>query len=195
MRGARGLSFWRCGVIGSSEFEAINDEKVDAEVGPDQVWRRYGWEKIVAPYESGYVDGAHSDAAGGLFSEFTGASGHLIKHINARADGDTVWAIWRPDLPARGVYEISVYVPGLHATTHQARYHVHGMVGMGGEVLVRLDQNRYYNQWVPLVAFEFERKPEGGQVNLTNLTGETGKEVAFTAVRWRQILEQRPASS
>lgn len=192
VRGAGGLSYWRIGVIGSPAYTTINNEKVDAEVGSDGVWRRYGWEKIVAPNEAGYADGVHTgEALSSVFTEFTSVRGDTIKYKKARSDADTVWAMWRPELPVRGTYEVSVFVPGLHATTHEARYHVHGMVGYGGEVLVRLDQSRYANQWVPLVDFEFETSPEGAQVNLTDLTGESDKEVAFTAVRWRQVLEQR----
>lgn len=192
VRGAKGLSYWRIGVISSAAYVTINNEKVDAEVGPDGVWRRYGWEKIVAPYEAGYADGTHTgEASSSVFTELTSVRGDRIKYKRTRADSDTVWAMWRPDLPARGVYEVSVFMPGQHATTRDARYHVHGMVGYGGEVLVRLDQSRYANQWVPLVQFEFEQKPEGAQVNLTDLTSEGDREIAFTAVRWRQVLEQR----
>jgi hypothetical protein len=192
VRGASGLSYWRIGVIGPTAYATIHKEKVDSEVGPDGVWRRYGWEKIVAPGDSGYADGTHTgETSRSVFSELTSVRGDTIKHKQTHTNYDTVWAMWRPDLPARGMYEISVFVPGQHATTHEARYHIHGIVGMGGEVLVRLDQDRYDNQWVPLVVFEFEQKPEGAQVNLTDLTSETGKEIAFTAVRWRQVLEQR----
>lgn len=192
VRGASGLSYWRFGVIGSTQYTAINREKVDTEVGPDGVWRRYGWEKIITPYEKGYVDGTHTgETSSSVFTELTSVRGDTIKYKKTRADNDTVWAMWRPDLPTRGIYEISVFMPGQHASTHQARYHIHGVVGMGGEVLVRLDQARYYNQWVPLVALEFEQTPKGAQVNLTDLTYEAGKEIAFTAVRWRQVIEQR----
>lgn len=192
VRGARGLSYWRIGVIGANAYATINAEKVDAEIGPDGVWRRYGWEKIVAPYETGYADGTHTgEASGNVFAEFTSVRGDSIRHKVTRADLDTVWAMWRPSLPARGTYEVSVFVPDEHATTHEARYHIHGVIGMGGEVLVRLDQSRYHNQWVPLVVLEFDKIPEGAQVNLTDLTSEAGREIAFTAVRWRQVLEQR----
>ncbi len=191
VRGATGLSYWRIGVIGPMEYAAINDEKVDTEIGPDQVWRRYGWEKIVAPYEAGYADGTQTgESVSSAFTEFTSVRGHPVKYKKTRADRDMVWAIWRPNLPARGIYEVSVFVPGQHATTHQARYHIHGIAGVGGELLVRLDQAKYFDQWVPLVVYEFEQTPEGAQVNLTDLTGETDKEIAFTAVRWRQVIEQ-----
>ena len=131
---------------------AINEEQVDSELGPDQVWRRYGWEKIVAPYEAGFLDGTHTgQATSEVFTEFTSVRGHAIKYKNTRSDRDTVWAIWRPNLPERGIYEVSVFVPGQHATTVEARYHIHGVAGVGSELVVRLNQSRYYDQWVPLV--------------------------------------------
>jgi hypothetical protein len=192
VRGATGLSYWRIGVISAAAYTTLNDKKVDAEVGPDGVWRRYGWEKIVAPCEAGYADGTHTgEAPSSVFDELIGVRGDSNKYKMARSDSDTVWAMWRPDLPVRGTYEVSVFIPGVHATTHQARYHIHGVIGVGSEVLVRLDQSRYHNQWVPLVVLEFGQSPEGAQVNLTDLTGETDKEIAFTAIRWRQVLEQR----
>jgi murein DD-endopeptidase MepM/ murein hydrolase activator NlpD len=191
VRGATGLSYFRLGVMGPIEFAAVNDEKVDTEVGPDRVWRRYGWEKIVAPYQAGHMDGTHTgQPAREVFAEFTSVRGHPIKWKKTRGDRDTVWALWRPTLPARGIYEVSVFVPGQHATTREARYHIHGIVGAGSELLVRLDQSKYYDQWVPLVVYEFNNQPNGAQVNLTDLTGEPDKEIAFSAIRWRQVLEQ-----
>lgn len=191
VRGATGLSYWRIGVISPIEYGAINDEKVDSEIGPDKMWRRYGWEKIIAPYESGYLDGTHTgQTPGQVFTEFTSVRGHPIKYKITRSDRDTVWALWRPNIPAKGLYEISVFIPGQHATSAQARYHIHGISGVGSELLVRLNQQKYYDQWVPLVVYEFEKQPDGAQVNLSDLTGETGREIAFTAIRWRQVLEQ-----
>ncbi len=191
VRGATGLSYWRIGVIGPIEYAAINDEKVNSEVGPDQVWRRYGWEKIIAPYEAGYLDGTQTgQASSQVFSEFTSVRGHPVKYKQTRADRDTVYAIWRPGLPAAGTYEVSVFIPGQHATTGKAQYHIHGVAGVGSELLVKLNQSHYYDQWVPLVVYNFAQQADGAQVNLTDLTGETNKEIAFTAVRWRQVLEQ-----
>lgn len=190
VRGATGLSYWRIGVIGPMEYDAINKEKVESELGPDEVWRRYGWEKIVAPYQSGYFDGTHTGVpANDLMDEFTSVRGHPIKYKKTRADRDTVWTIWRPNIPAKGTYELSVFVPGRHASTHSARYHIHGVSGSGQEIVVKLDQSRYFDQWVPLVVYEFDNVPDGAQVNLTDLTGESNEEIAFTAIRWRRVLE------
>lgn len=190
VRGATGLSYWRIGVITSLGYAAINDEKVDSEVGPDNVLRHYGWEKIIAPYEAGYMNGTHTgQPPNQVFTEFTSVRGHPIKYKQTRSDRDTVWALWRPNIPQRGNYEVSVFVPGQHASTTKATYHIHGVAGTGQEIRVKLDQSRYFDQWVPLVVYEFDNVPDGAQVNLTDLTGESNKEIAFTAVRWRQVVE------
>ena len=192
VRGATGLSYFRLGVIGPMQFQAINEEFVDEEVGPDKVLRRYGWEKIISPDDVGYRDGTRSgQATSTVFTQFTSVRGHIIKYKKTEVARDTVWAQWTPQLPAKGIYEISVYVPGRHATTRNAKYHIHGVAGVGTELLVSLNQYIYSDQWVPLVVYEFDNtKPDGGQVNLTDLTGESNLEIAFTAIRWRQVIEQ-----
>lgn len=192
VRGATGLSYFRLGVIGPLHFPVINDEKVDEELGPDRVLRSYGWERIAAPREVGYMDGAHSgQPIEAVLREFTSVRGHPIKYKATGAAADEVWAQWTPDLPRPGLYEISVYIPSRHATTRQARYHIHGVQGAASELLVRLDQSLYSNQWVPLVVYAFTGDPGSGRVNLTDLTGEAGREIAFTAIRWREVVEQR----
>ncbi len=198
VRGAAGLSYFRLGLIGPLHFPVINAEIVSEEVGPDRVLRRYGWERIIAPREAGYRDGTHTgQPSDAVFKEFTSVRGHSIKYKETRTAEDTVYAQWQPDLPGAGNYEVSVYVPSRHATTRQARYHIHGVAGAASELLVRLDQSIYNDQWVPLVVYAFTGQPGSGQVNLTDLTGEAGREIAFTAIRWRQVVEEEepPASA
>ncbi len=191
VRGATGLSYFRLGTIGPMQFPVINEEAVDEEIGPDRVLRRYGWERIISPRESGYMDGTQIGmSTDAVFREFTSVRGQVIKYKSTQATQDEVWAQWTPGLPGPGVYEISVYVPSRHATTRQARYHIHGVSGAASELLVKLDQSIYNNQWVPLVAYEFTGEQGSGRVNLTDLTGESGREIAFTAIRWRQVIEQ-----
>jgi murein DD-endopeptidase MepM/ murein hydrolase activator NlpD len=187
VRGAPGLSYWRLGVIGPAEFPVINEEVVDVELGPDGVLRTYGEQVIIRPGDPGFDKGSHTTA---IFKQFPGVGGYQIPYKATTAQADEVWARWRPKLPAAGTYEISVYVPNRHATSKTAGYHIHGVADGGPEIVVKLDQSRYSNQWVPLVIFDFEMELGSGQVNLTDLTGEVGKEVAFDAVRWRQVLSE-----
>jgi murein DD-endopeptidase MepM/ murein hydrolase activator NlpD len=89
-----------------------------------------------------------------------------------------------------------VWVPGTHATTRRARYHIRGVVGQDSTVVVELDQNRYYDRFVPLGIFELHgSRPDTGAVNLTNLTGETGREVAFSPLRWRLVEGDAPVAN
>src|SRR5574341_614244 len=196
-RGAMGLSYFRLGVIGPTQFPVINEEYVTEEIGPDMVQRTYGWEQIIAPGEGGYFDGTQTgQPSTAVFKSYTSARGQLVKYNNSEAAQDTVWAQWNPSLPERGMYEVSVYIPANHASTTQARYHIHGVAGAASELLVRLNQGYYTNVWVPLVVYEFSGAAGSGQVNLTDLTGEADREIAFTAVRWRQVVAQtQPAQT
>ena len=57
---------------------------------------------------------------------------------------------------------------------------------------VRVEQARYFNLWVPLGVFEFDdANPQAGIVFLNDLTGESNKEIAFDAVRYREIISDR----
>jgi murein DD-endopeptidase MepM/ murein hydrolase activator NlpD len=91
---------------------------------------------------------------------------------------------WTAALPEPGNYQVAVFVPRVHATTENAVYTI---AHAGGEATARVNQNRYYDQWVPIGAFAFGT---GGQVRLTDLTGESGalkREVAYDAVRWMKV--------
>lgn len=187
VRGARGLSYFRLGVMGAAEFLVVNDEVVDKELGPDGMIRTYGEEIIIRPGEPGFDSGTHTTSK---FKQFPGVGGYPIPYKATTAQADEVWARWRPTLPAAGTYEVSLYIPSRHATSKKAAYHIHGVVGQGPEIVVRIDQSRYSNQWVPAVILDFEARVGSGQVNLTDLTGEVGREVAFDAIRWRRVLSE-----
>jgi murein DD-endopeptidase MepM/ murein hydrolase activator NlpD len=192
-RGSRGLSYFRIGAEEADVIPTINRVRIESEIGPDNTWRRYGWQQVLGPYDTGYRDGTHTgQPSSAVFQEFTGANGHQVKWKATGADRDNVWVQWTPNLPNPGLYEISVWIPGTRATTRQARYHIHGIMGVGSELLVRLDQSLYYDKWVPMVVYEFSGEANSGRVNLTDLTGEADKRIAFGAIRWREVLEQRP---
>ncbi len=191
-RGARGLSYFRVGAEETSVIPVMNRTRVDEEIGPDWTWRRYGYQQVLAPYDAGYGDGTHiGQPSAAVFQEFTAASGHKVKWKQTRSGNDTVWAQWTPQLPRPGLYEISIWIPGTRATTRQARYHIHGITGIASELLVRVDQSLYYDEWVPVVVYEFSGQPGSGRVNLTDLTGEGDRRISFGPIRWREVLEQR----
>lgn len=187
--GATGVSYWRFGVIGPVQFPAINTPLVPPE--PGNGGPVFGATVIVKPEDSAYADGIHSARpANQVWMVSRNKFGWLVKSTDTEDVRSEVWARWDPRLPARGRYELAVYVPERHATTRRARYKIHGVMGRPGETLVEVDQSRFADQWVTLGVFEFDpvSNPASGVVFLNDLTGEKGREIAFDAIRWRQVL-------
>jgi murein DD-endopeptidase MepM/ murein hydrolase activator NlpD len=191
---AAGISWWRLGVIGPIEFPAINAPIVPSGDGdggqPPTPQGRYGIEIVVTPDKPQYVDGAFGSASPAtLFQSFRSTWGWTTKYKPTVSTSSTVWARWDPQLVASGWYEVAVFVPARHATTNRARYKLHGVLGTSSELEIPVAQDRFYNQWVPLGVFQFDaNNATAGVVFLNDLTGEDDKEIAFDAVRWRQIV-------
>jgi len=194
VRGALGLSYFRIGTLSPLMYSALNEEAVSEETGPDDIIRTYDWEKVIGPTERGFQHGTHTgQSVDSVFKVDQDVRGRDYKYKKVEAAADTVWAMWVPRLPTAGLYEVSVYVPDDHASTTYAQYHIHGIQGLGTELLVRFNQSRYRNQWVPLVVYNFESGINGARVNLTDLTRETAqREIAFSAIRWRRVISQTP---
>ncbi|MBL8155931.1 MAG: hypothetical protein JNM70_17265, partial [Anaerolineae bacterium] len=106
-----------------------------------------------------------------------------------------MWARYSPGISVSGRYEIAAFIPGRHSTTQNARYKIAGVKGSSTELIVNVDQSRYSNDWVPLGVFELQSTTVGaGTVSLNDLTGESGREIAFDAIRFRQLIASPPAS-
>lgn len=91
---------------------------------------------------------------------------------------------WNLGIEKAGSYEVAVYIPLEHATSHQAHYYVHHQ-GLITEIIV--DQARNQNTWDPLGTFEFDG--EGQEyIELTDETGEADSEfeLAFDAIGYRK---------
>jgi hypothetical protein len=90
---------------------------------------------------------------------------------------------WTPALGGSGTYTVSVFVPRCDATSQTAKYKiVHG----GVTEYRTVNQNVYYDAWVPLGTFAFTGAA-GEYVELTDATGEsytTRRLLGFDAVRW-----------
>jgi hypothetical protein len=92
-------------------------------------------------------------------------------------------AMWTPNLPAAGNWQVFVFVPNVDATTTNARYRVDHN---GYQTTVSRNQNNYYNAWVSLGTYYF---PSGGGVNGEVFLGDetyegTTHQIAFDAVKW-----------
>ena len=195
---AAGMSWWRFGMIGPIEFPVINQpmEPVDGGTVPEPpaAKGRYGIEIVVTPDKPQYRDGAHAGGeAGTLFKKFKNTWGWTCKYKKTAKDSSQVWARWDPQLVASGWYEVSAFVPARHATTERARYKLHGAIGSPSELVIPVRQADFYNVWVPLGVYQFDaNNPTAGIVFLNDLTGEADKEIAFDAIRWRQIVGITP---
>jgi hypothetical protein len=155
---------------------------------------RYGIEIVVTPDKPQYRNGAFG---GGdvtkLLQSFKGTWGWTVKYKTTVKSSSQVWARWDPQLVASGWYEVSAFVPARHATTTRARFKLHGVLGASAELEIPVKQSNYQNVWVPLGVFKFDAdNVQAGVVLLNDLTGEDNKEIAFDAIRWRQIVGLTP---
>ncbi len=191
--GATGISWWRYGMI--SQWQAINTPIVvdtsPADETESEPTDQIGDEQVIKPGGEGFRSGSYTGQQ--EFSNFQGTWGWNVYYKATESSGSKVWAEWKADLKASGLYQISVFIPTRHASTTRARYKIHGIKGTDTEVVVDLNQSRYRNQWVSLGIFELEKgAPNAGKVFLNDLTGESGAEIAFDAIRWRQIVTTTP---
>ncbi|GAB4570570.1 MAG: hypothetical protein Kow0077_05000 [Anaerolineae bacterium] len=143
--------------------------------------------EVIPPGDRRYMDGVYGRLPTIQFSVMSSEHGP-VKYARTHATRSTLWAQWVPGIRQSGRYEIAVWVPGTHATTRRARYHIRGVVGQDSTIVVELEQLRFYDRFVPLGIFELDGgRPDAGAVNLTNLTGESDREIAFSPIRWRYV--------
>ncbi|MBZ0286670.1 MAG: peptidoglycan DD-metalloendopeptidase family protein, partial [Anaerolineae bacterium] len=148
----------------------------------------YGVEIVIKPGETGFANGSYTGQQ--EIKTFLGTWGWTVYYKSTEPTSSKVWVQWSPRLPQSGTYEISAFIPTRHATSRAARYKIHGARGAVGETLVSVDQSRYKNQWVTLGVFDIDKSAvNAGAVFLNDLTRETGLEIAFDAVRWREVLD------
>lgn len=189
--GVRGVSWWRFGVLGPSEFTALNQPIIPGTTPPvpsaPPVDDQYVDEQIVRPGDGGFSFWSYT----GKQEEetFNGVWGWPVKWKKTEAQTSKVSARWTPVIPQSGRYEISTFVPARHATTKNARFKIHGVKNQPSELLVPIDQSMSRDAWVRLGVFEIEKSAvNAGVVFLNDLTGETNKEIAFDAIRWRRVV-------
>ena len=191
---APGLSWWRMGVIGPAQWPGVNRPIVvgtpvpePPPVPPEQ----YGEEIVIRPNDSRFARGSYTGQT--EFRSFTGTWGWTVYYKPTSAQRSAVWAQWSPRLSKSTKYEVATFVPNRHATTQRARYKIHGVRNAPTETVVEVDQSRFNNQWVTLGVFDFEQSAiNAGAVFLNDLTYENNREIAFDAIRWREVLEGGP---
>lgn len=190
--GAKGISWWRYGVVG--EWSAVNTPITVETTAPTDPTEtpppntQYGKETIIFPGKSGYRSGSYTGKE--EFQTFDSTFGWEAAYTTTELKTSKVWAEWKTNLSEDGTYQISVFVPTRHATARKARYKIHGIRGTNTEVIVDINQSNHRGEWVPLGIFDLVKKqPNAGKVFLNDVTGESGREIAFDAIRLRQIVQ------
>ena len=192
VHGAKGLSWWRFGVI--SQWTGVN-KAIELTSSPadesTETLQNFADEVVILPSKSGFRSGTYTGKP--EFSARQNTWGWDYLYVPTEERTSKVWAEWRDELPQSGLYEIAVFIPNRNATTKRARYKVHGIVGTTAEVVLDINQHRSRNAWVALGIFDLDKNMENaGRVFLNDVTGETDKEIAFDAVRFRRIVTTPP---
>ena len=127
-----------------------------------------------------------------------GLGGHMFVTPNSATLAEsTNWAIWRPQIPAAGLYRVSVFVPERAAVvwacgnlaavldTSSARYEVRHA---NGSSAVTVNQAPLGDVWVDLGSFYFNIG-SNGYVKLSDVTGEPSNTrwVSFDEVKFEFI--------
>ncbi len=188
--GASGLSWWRYGVAKPNVY-AIIDRRVFTEGANEEPLEDayFVEEQIIHPESAGYESGSFTENA--ELRSYLSQWGWRVEYATTRKTGSIHWAQWRPKIKHAGEYEIAAFIPTRHASTVQARYLIRGVEHSDGELLVDLDQSKLRNQWQSLGVFPFAAKAGVGSVFLSDVTGEEKKEIAFTAMRWRRLIDEK----
>lgn len=191
---ATGISWWLHSAVTTDLWQTLNVEidgsvpKPDpGEQPPDRV--PTGLEIIVKPGDATYRDGTYDGTpADPLLKTFTNERGWRTRYKATEPSTSMVWARWDPQIATTGWYEVSAFVPGENATTERARYKLHNVSGTQGEQTQEVNQNRFSDVWVPLGVYLLNADdPMAGVVFLNDLTGESGPNIAFDALRYRLL--------
>jgi hypothetical protein len=194
---ATGISWYTFGAIGPTGFPAVNVSIADADKtttgegdqAPVEFTGRYGTEIVVTPDSPAYRDGTY-DNSPAPFQTFRNNAGWTTKYVPTRVDSSTVWARWDPQLPTGGFWEVSAFVASQHATTTSARFKIHGIVGGVSDYAAPIAEIPIDDLWVSLGIYNFQSgDTTAGVIFLNDLTGENNREIAFDAIRWRQVLD------
>ncbi|MCA0452978.1 MAG: peptidoglycan DD-metalloendopeptidase family protein [Chloroflexi bacterium] len=185
---ARGLSWWRLGTITPTGWNVINTPINGTPVpNPTPPTDNVGVEITIKPEDANFTKGRYTEQVN--FSEFQNTWGWKAFYKITEPQTSKVWGRWTPRITVSGKYEIAAFIPGRHSSTQNARFKINSVKGATGEIIVNLNQSRYSNEWVTLGVYELDKNTaNAGTVFLNDLTGETGKEIVFDAIRFRQLV-------
>jgi hypothetical protein len=138
---------------------------------------------------AGYGDVVVDDQSGGFaragttsyWHEYGGGYNGHFWWTYTNTNGVNNRAMWTPNLPGTGHWEVYAFIPSPCGTTTNARYRVDHQ---GVQSTVSINQNAYSNVWVSLGTYTFNAGT-GGDVFLGDETYEGGThQIAFDAVKW-----------
>jgi murein DD-endopeptidase MepM/ murein hydrolase activator NlpD len=185
---APGLSWWRLGVIGPAEFDAVN-LPVEGGTSPPSPPPGGGFDdvQVVSPMDPNFFIFSYTGQQEVV--SFQGLWGWSVYYKHTEPQRSSVAARWTPVFRSSARYEVAAFIPARHATTRNARYKIHGVKNSSGEIVVSVNQQSVSDGWVTLGVYEFDANAiNSGTVFLNDLTGEDQYEIAFDAVRWRRVV-------
>ena len=151
------------------------------------------------------VDQAHNwfDATGSTY----GSDAYFTYSV-ADQTQSTNFAVWRPNIPTAGSYDIYAYIPYINngnTDTSNAVYTVGFSGGNSQQVAINQDaftdglagwgeQDSQQGQWAAIGRFYLDAGTTN-YVKLTDVTGETGKNVWFDAMRFIPVNGGQPPAT
>ena len=106
---------------------------------------------------------------------------HFWYSLTTLKSKDSCYAIWTPNIPQTGYYEVSAYIPFSQAEA--AKYKINSLGGSDSGIV---NQMEYKDVWVSLGKYQFE-KGKSGYVRLGDASTVAGEAIVFDAMKWRYI--------
>ncbi len=187
-QGAPGLSFFRTGTdhFQSSKWPGFAAIRLPGAVVPTPPEIPAN-ATVLWPGDPGYTETVYPDnPSGAPMRQTVDVYGKAARYkLTVSFQGATVE--YRPRLPQRGAYRVSVFIPAGLANA-LVEYRVMDRPGQPDAEIVTpaLDQGRFSNQWVSLGDYDFDPvHPDAGKVSLTDIGPDNpARTVVFGAVRW-----------
>ncbi|HEX3719578.1 MAG TPA: hypothetical protein VH595_16615 [Verrucomicrobiae bacterium] len=107
--------------------------------------------------------------------------GGYYQAANTTNINPTAGAVYTPNIPAAGAYDVSIWYPQSPIFTTNAQVYV---AGATNELLTRVNQTTGGGAWDLIATNFYFASGKGGNVTIYNDTGETNKSIVANAMRW-----------
>ncbi len=111
----------------------------------------------------------------------TGFNDHMWFSFTTSDSVDNYYAVWTPNLPKAGFYNVSAYVP--YSQAEAAKYIISSSNGIKQ---VTVNQKNYTDSWVSLGTYKFDLG-KTGFVRLGDASSISGQAIIFDAVKWSYV--------